>query len=221
VYALRKDGFTGDIALSLKGAPPGFRISGGWVPAEQEKIRFTLTVPGGVEAGPVRLSLEGRAAIQGQEVSRVALPSDDMIQAFAYHHLVTAEEWVVAVAAGGRSRGRLRLLGQGPLRLPAGGTEEIRFNIPRRLMSQIQMKLNDPPEGIVIDKISPGRGSVSIRFRADGEKITKDLKGNLIIDISTERSIRSKDGKASPQKRTIPLGTLPAIPFIVGSSPNK
>jgi len=216
VYALRRDGFSDDIALELRGAPSGFRISGGWVPANQEKVRFTLTVPATKDSGPVKLSLEGRALIQGREVRRAAVPADDMIQAFAYHHLVPAADWMVAVAAGGRSRGRLRLLGQQPVRLPAGGTARVQFNIPRRLMDQIQLKLNDPPEGIVIDEISPGRSSVSIQFRADGEKIKTGLKGNLIIDIFTEREMRSRDGKSPTNKRLIPLGSLPAVPFVVG-----
>ena len=33
VYALRRDGFDGEIALALKDAPPGFTLSGGRVPA--------------------------------------------------------------------------------------------------------------------------------------------------------------------------------------------
>ena len=45
VYALRKDGFSGEIALALKDAPAGFALSGGRVPAEQDQVRLTLTVP--------------------------------------------------------------------------------------------------------------------------------------------------------------------------------
>ncbi|HWB60818.1 MAG TPA: PPC domain-containing protein [Chthoniobacteraceae bacterium] len=47
VYAVRKDGFDGDIRLALKNAPPGFVLSGGWIPAGQDSVRATLTVPQG------------------------------------------------------------------------------------------------------------------------------------------------------------------------------
>ena len=45
VYALRKDGFSGEIALALKDAPQGFALSGARVPANQNQMRFTLTSP--------------------------------------------------------------------------------------------------------------------------------------------------------------------------------
>ena len=45
VYALRKDGFAGDIALALKDAPRGFQLSGARVPADADQVRLTLTVP--------------------------------------------------------------------------------------------------------------------------------------------------------------------------------
>jgi len=45
VYALRKDGFAGQIALRLRDAPQGFLLSGAWVPAGQDKVRLTMTAP--------------------------------------------------------------------------------------------------------------------------------------------------------------------------------
>ena len=45
VYALRKDGFADEITLSLKGAPQGFTLGGSQVPAKQDQVRVTLTVP--------------------------------------------------------------------------------------------------------------------------------------------------------------------------------
>ena len=48
VYAVRKDGFTGDIALSLKNAPPGFVLDGALIIlGNQDKLRLTLTMPKG------------------------------------------------------------------------------------------------------------------------------------------------------------------------------
>jgi hypothetical protein len=91
VYALRKDGFAGEIALSLKNAPAGFTLSGS-VPAGQEKATVTLSVAPPFPKDPINLSLEGRATIAGQPVVRPAVPTEDMMQAFAYRHLVPAQE---------------------------------------------------------------------------------------------------------------------------------
>ena len=64
VYALRKDGFAGDITLALKDAPPGYVLSG-WVPGGQDKVQVTLTAPPSPTDEPITLSLEGRTADRG------------------------------------------------------------------------------------------------------------------------------------------------------------
>ncbi|MBN1442246.1 MAG: peptidase, partial [Planctomycetes bacterium] len=88
VFALRRDGFDGEISLHLTGAPEGFALGGAWVPAGQEQVVATLTVPPAPRREPFKLSLEGRASIGGREVSRDAVPADDRMQAFFYRHLV-------------------------------------------------------------------------------------------------------------------------------------
>ena len=97
IYALRRDGFSGQIAVALKGAPPGCALSGGPVPADKDKAEFTLTVRPITPKGLLALRLEGRAMIQGREVVRPVVPAEDMMQAFAYRHLVPAQELLVAV----------------------------------------------------------------------------------------------------------------------------
>ena len=97
VYALRRDGFSEEIAVELKDAPEGFALVGGRVPGDQDQVRLTLRVPRLPPEGPVTLHLEGRATIQGRAVSHPAVPAEDMMQAFAYRHLVPARELKVAV----------------------------------------------------------------------------------------------------------------------------
>jgi hypothetical protein len=97
VYALRKDGFSGDIALSLKDAPSGFALSGGGVPADKDEAKLMLKVPAMSIKEPVSLCMEGRAVIQGRELVRPAVPADDMMQAFFYRHLVPAKDLKVTV----------------------------------------------------------------------------------------------------------------------------
>lgn len=97
VYALRKDGFTGDITLSLKDAPNGFTLSGTRVPADKDQVRLTLRVPRMPTTEPISLRLEGRAQIGGRRIVRPAVPAEDMMQAFIYRHLVPAKELKVAV----------------------------------------------------------------------------------------------------------------------------
>ena len=97
VHALRKDGFSGDIALTLKDAPKGFVLNGRRVPAGKDQVRLTLKVPPTPMKKPLSLRLEGRAEIQGQEIVRPVIPADDMMQAYIYRHLVPAKDLKVAV----------------------------------------------------------------------------------------------------------------------------
>ncbi len=98
VVARRIDGFPGAIALTLGGAPRGFTLGDGVVSAEQTSARLTLSVPPGVRRGVFTVRLEGRATIDGKVVEHVAVAADDMMQAFAYHHLVPADALRIAVS---------------------------------------------------------------------------------------------------------------------------
>jgi hypothetical protein len=215
VYALRRDGFTGDIALKLKDAPPGFTLTGGWVPANQDKVRLTLTVPPNRIEKPRSIHLEGRGSIQGKEVTRVAVPAEDMMQAFYYHHLVAARDWMVRVTPPGRSRQPWKLALDKPVRLPMGGSASVRMVLPLgQFADQLRLVLNEPPEGITIHDVSAKGESVSFLLKADGAKLKPGLKGNLIVDGFLERAVTPGQGKAAVKRRQ-PLGTLPAVPFEV------
>ena len=105
VYALRRDGFTNEIKLTLKESPAGFALRSASVPAGADQAKLTLVVPASARYEVVDLSVEGRATIQGKAVVRSAVAADDMMQAFLYRHLVPAQELKVAVtrrASGGR-----------------------------------------------------------------------------------------------------------------------
>ncbi len=212
VHALRKDGFSDDIVLKLKDAPPGYTLSGAWVPAHQDSVRLTLTVPWDGAAEPFVLRLEGTAMIGGQEVRRPAVAAEDMMQAFIYRHLVPAQGLVIAV--NGRPRAPVRLLDKTPIKLTAGGTAQVRFFVRnRQLADQIQLVLNEPPEGITIKNVSPTPQGVAVLLRADAEKVQPGLKGNLIVNAFMTRAANRKDGKPRGGKRRVPLGPMPAIPF--------
>ncbi len=206
VYALRKDGFSGEIALRLKDAPPGFALGGGLIRAGQDKVRVTLTVPPQRTQSPVPLNLEGRAG----QLTHLAVPAEDMMQAFAYHHLVPAKEWMATVIYAGRSV-PWKLVSEKPVKLAAGGSATVPLLVPRsRLTDELQLTLNEPPEGVAIQGISGARDGLAILLRADA-KAKPGVKGNLIVDAFMERAADNK--KKTAAQRRFPIGTLPAIPF--------
>ncbi|MCK5174864.1 MAG: PPC domain-containing protein [Planctomycetes bacterium] len=97
VYALRKDGFAGEITVSLKGAPQGFVLTGTKIPADKEQVEMKLKVPWNASREPMTLRLEGRGKIAGKQVVRPAIPAEDMMQAFLYRHLVPSQDLKLVV----------------------------------------------------------------------------------------------------------------------------
>jgi len=213
VHVLRKDGFTDAIVLKLKDAPEGFTLTGAQIPENQDKVRFTLNAPP-TAMEPFNLQIEGYATIQGREIVRPVMPADDMIQAFAYHELVPAQELKVAVFGRFRAGDAAQIISPVPVQIPTDGTVRIRVSLPTGpLMSKIEFELSEPPDGICIQKSSP----TEIVLQADPAKVKPGFKGNLIVKASAERS--SSSGTQSPpaNRRRIPLGALPAIPYEIVS----
>lgn len=230
VHALRKDGFDGDIFLSLRRAPFGFSMSGSWIPAGQEKMRVTLTIPRTASQKPVALDLVGRAVVAGHPVTRTAVAADDMVQAFIYHHLVPASKLLLNIAGPARyqvlaqrqRRGKgkmrrttpLKSFGRTAIKLPVGRTTNVPIlaNAPAAA-DQVQFVLNDGLEGISVKKIKTQQGGLALQVKTDPEKVKPGTKGNLIVDLFVERSFAKKGSKGKSNKRRIAVGTLPAIPF--------
>ncbi len=86
------------LRLALKNAPAGFTLSGG-VPAKQDTARVTLSVPPSSPKDSHQ-PVAGRPSDdrQGEQVVRPVVPAEDMMQAFAYRHLVPVEELKVTVS---------------------------------------------------------------------------------------------------------------------------
>jgi hypothetical protein len=213
VYALRKDGFSGEIALALKDAPDGFTLSAATVPANQDQVQLTLKVAPMTQEAPVRVNLEGVATIQGREVAHVAVPAENMMQAFEYRHLVPAEELDVAVSGRSTLRSSAKLLGKSPVKIPAGGTAKIRIGVsPRTLIGKFQVALRKPPAGIAIEKVSTSREGVEIVLQSDAAKVKPGLRGSLaIVAVPTQPADPGKAKQQAAQRTSLP--TLPPVSF--------
>ncbi len=214
VYALRKDGFTGDIALALKNPPPGFSLEGGLIQEGQDKVRATITMPGTAINAPVALAVEGSAQIGGRTVNHLAVPAEDMLQAFAYHHLVPAAALVGMTNGGGRNKPLAQIDAGAPLQLLAGAVgHAVLAALQGGKATEFRFELSEPPDGVTIDAITPVNGALDISIRA-GAAAKPGMSGNLILEAFIERMQPAKDGK--PEKKVrYSVGYLPAIPFKV------
>ncbi|PAW67100.1 MAG: hypothetical protein B9S34_06400 [Opitutia bacterium Tous-C1TDCM] len=218
VYALRHDGFTGEIMLALADSPWGFALGGAKIPAGQDKVQATLTAPYGARDELVPLRLVGRADIGGRVIERTGLPAEDMMQAFFYHHLVPAQEGVVQVSGRGAP---FRVAAKGALKIiPGGPPAKLQIIAPTvRTTGKITFELQDPPPGISLGHMVSGRGdTVSIEVLGDPAALKPGTQGNLVLQAFGERPA----GKAAPKNARptrVPLGTVPAVAYEVRDHP--
>ena len=215
VTAIRKDGFDGDIALALRDAG-GFLVSGGLIPAGQPSVRITITPPPVATRDAIDVRVEGRALLDGKTIVREAMAADDRMQAFAYHHLVPADELRVMVSGRGGTRVSAKVLASQPLKIPAGGKIRVHASLPPGYgtFENIQFELSEPPAGITLAETSVVGTMANFTIVADSAKVPPELRGNLIVLVTGERVTPANAQTQAPAaRRRVPLGALPAIAF--------
>jgi hypothetical protein len=211
IFALRKDGFTNEIALSLKGAPAGFSLDAGRVPAGADHVRCTVTFPAEPLPQSVPLRLEGLAVVQERELNRPGMPAEDMMQAFRYRHLVPARQWVAANLEGDGVRAPLRIVGASALFFTPEGLARIQVSTPPRFAQEkAVLQVFEPAEGIVVRQVSPVPGGVSVLLACDPVKFRPGRQGNLILAVYPRQAGAAARGQ---NNRLPPMSCLPAIRY--------
>jgi len=216
VFALRRDGFTNAIDLELKNPPPGFSLSGARIAAGQDKAQFTLKAPSEPSEKPFVIAITGHALVAGKMVTHEAAPTEDMMQAFIYRHLVTSKELLVVV--GGQSRPYMqdafKIISHTPVKIPPGGTALVRVSAPPGNHSdRYKLELTDAPEGLSLKSVTEKSGELELVFACDATKVKPGANGNLICHVVPKFS-ESKDKKKKLTGRESTI-TLPAIPFVI------
>ncbi len=217
VHAVRRDGFDGDITLALENAPPGFELSGGWVPGDEDSCRLTLTVPKQPLADPIVMNLVGHASVRGRKISRLASPAEDVMQAFIYHHLVPTKDWTILVTGEPPGDPPCTFVGR-TVRLNADGVTPFPVKAAPHVASELRFQLSLPPKGITLEDPVLVPQGVVVPIKCDKEKIEAGLKGNLLFILSREREVPPKEKGDKPTTYTSRIGFYPAIPFEVVSS---
>ncbi|MCL5269917.1 MAG: hypothetical protein M1457_05025, partial [bacterium] len=214
VHVLRKDGYDGEILLALKDAPPGFTLAGGRIAPGRDQVRLTLEAPARAIDRPVVIRLEGRARIGGQWLSRPVVPAEDMMQAFAYWHLVPSQDLTVAIRGARFRMPPIQPVINGPVRIPAGGTAQVQIRAPRFPIPQyLKLELNDPPKGVILQDVKAVPGGLTLTVKADVEAAKPGFADNLIVEMISDRTGGGAKAKAAAPNQRFSIGVLPAIPF--------
>lgn len=205
VRVVRRDGFDGDVAISLAGAPPGFALAGATVPAGRDSARITLAAPPSAQ-GAFALRLEATATVGRRAVRREVAPADDRMQAFAYRHLVPAQEFFVFVRAARRDARPVEVALDAPVALRRGGTALVPLRAPGRAYREVaRLEIESGPAGVTLAGLAPSQDGFVLTLRAAADSVAGPAE-NLIVRIVDP---------AAPNRARAGLGVLPAIPVVV------
>lgn len=209
VFAVRQDGFTGEIILGLRGETTGFALHGARIPAGRDSIQLTLAAPARTVPVASSLRLMGTAVIDGQTVTHPAAPADDMMQAFLYRHLVPAENWQVVIGARAPP---VRPGSTQTCMLEPARPARIRFTLPYlpRNVEEVRATLVDPPPGVSVGRTQMiGRNTLEVELLAEPCHLPAEREGNLVFSLQNVRDQPS--GNAARGGR--PFGLAPAVPY--------
>ena len=212
--AIRKDGFQGEIKLALDGAPSGFSLSGAVIPQGKDSIRFTIGLPPGAGNGRIPLKIQGSASVGKTRIVRVAVPVEDMMQAFFYRHLVPSAEFNACVVGRSWMRNPLRIAGPETIGIPAGGTAKVTVaGSALGFSDRFELVLNQA-EQMELSGVKPLRNETELTLKA-GAGLKPGTRGNLIVDLVPKAAPGAGKGKAGGARGKTPVGALPAIQYEV------
>jgi len=108
----------------------------------------------------------------------------------------------------------VKLAGDSPVRIPTGGSADVRVKIRRgSILKQLRLELNEPPEGLTLHDVTVVPEGLVFQLKADKEAMQSGFADNLIIEAFRKFTPKQKGGKPSNQKRRYSMGVLPAIPI--------
>jgi hypothetical protein len=216
----RKDGFNGPIDILLKKGPKGAKISGGKIPEGVKKIQITISTPRKIKPELYDITLVAKADINGKTIFHNVVPTDEIMQAFLYTHLIPTEKTVLNIV----KKGWLPVKAIMPKNVTTiAPGEKIEFklqdylyweNLKKRKkkieIQKINFELRSPPKGLKLTEI--GYKDKHHLMTLEAAPDIKPWTGNLIIECSAKGTWRN-NGNSGIYNYVI--GALPAIPLKV------
>lgn len=217
VTAQRRDGFTGDIAVEVRGLPvhhtqtgipEGFRASRAVIRAPQTTAVLTITAPEQTAEDVFPLRIVGTSTVEGTKVERTALGTERVMQAFSYTHYPRTREVLGSVGRGGFFRLIAEAASGGPLVLPRGGSATLKVRIVRERQARqpVTLRLAVPVQWIQMDPVTvPADATEATVTLTASSFAPPDYEANVVVS-GTMRAFRSNIVRILP---AVPVRVAP------------
>lgn len=223
VTAIRKDGFAAPIKISVDGLPKGYSATPATIGAGQMKTSFTVSVPSDAKPQAVELLVRGTARVDGKDVTVVASPTEEDMEAFGNKHLLPTAQLLLAVMQADDFLVSLDEPITEPIDLPIGREVRVGVNIkrpanieapPTTYSAETRPTSGPTPGGVSFKQASTLDGLLTRGTFVPGEKDHAEI----ILQASKKLAPGEYNVVFTGTMRTgrgILVRTLPAIPIRV------
>jgi hypothetical protein len=188
VHAIRSGGFSGPIDLSLINAPTGLELERSVIPEGADSAQMVITADERLPEGLMALRIEGSAKFGIRTVRRSAVPSEDMMQAFIYRHLVPAGRLLVEVTDPDPVTVRINRNAEETIQAKPDSHIELFARLERQsgVRGPIKLSLSDAPEWLTLRNKGLGQagGKIILDVSANaepGSRATVVLNGSIRV----------------------------------------
>ena len=211
-YAIRHEGFTGEIKIEMPDAPPGFSLLGGTVPPDKNLVKAVMKSG----RSSAQISFEAKGQAERKTLSTRVVPVDDWEQAFIWHHLLPTAAFNVTVV-NTRVAGltpQFELKSETPLTLGTSDKAVVVFSIPSTGEADLlNYRLLHGPDGLRLEQSAVGFDFLELTFIAE-KPISES--GSLIVEMLETRTVN----RGGVREVQVSKGVLPPVEFL-GTTKNN
>ncbi|MDD4921802.1 MAG: hypothetical protein PHS30_04900 [Bacteroidales bacterium] len=210
-----KEKSTPELEVSLKGLPKDFLVSNLMVQPGSRTWDISVTAPESAKEESLSLELLGLAHIKGKEestVSQIAVPADNMMQAFYYVHHIPAAGFVAEIKPASSFSLRLSSevennLGKSILFSPSDSVIPITIRVNRAagFTDPIDLAFNRKIQPLSMDtvKILPNETEKVILLKVDRDSMKKLRRFRVGLSlVGTVNAVIEQRGKRNFQNAT-------------------
>ena len=211
IVAVRRDGFDGEIRIRVKSATRVAVVGPDTIPAGAREAYVTLKCYQYPERSLLRRPLPIRLTGEAAGKTRPVLPGDEAMQAFAYTHIIPAEELLLFQNDGIAGENRIHWFDQTPFRV------NVRRGEPGKLQvvclpepgakDTLEFSLLGNPAGLSLGKAEYADGIFTIPITAE-EKFAPGASNQVVM---VRFSYPTKPDKRGKTRRIIVNLPLPAF----------
>ncbi len=210
VHAIRKNKFNGDIEVNIENLPKGYLLSKNTISKGESRLRMTITAPEDAEEKNLDIKIKGTAEDpEGGMIERIALPAEEMTQAFYILHLVPTQDFNVNVSPPLPFSLKVLLPNNNPVNLPSDTTLRLKVKIEREPGFDEKIQLITARPWFVRSKmveVLPDVSEVEVElefFSKNNAKSKKELIPVILSGVVKGQRIKGKAGQGAAFKASV------------------